>query len=149
MLPETTHNYEPVQVDRIRVVKGSHDFERCLVDVSHREHALRWSQPHLDTFKSVIHNNDTLVSEETELICRWFDAVFSEFATGFTSFFPNQISQLGGDGAHTICVWSQVGLFFPLVVPDFHALVSRDEGLRDSCCVLAWRPQKFRKVHER
>jgi hypothetical protein len=94
-------------------------------------------QAHLDALKSVVHDDDSIVSEKSKMKCRGRDAIFPDMTGGIALCLPNHVSQLGGDCPNAVCVLSQIRQLLPLVAPDLHTRVRRGKGLRDSNRILA------------
>lgn len=71
----------------------------------HREFVLRTAQAHLDAFDPVIHNDDSFVPQETELICGWLDTIFLDTVCGAAFSCPSYIGQVRAYSA-TPSVWA-------------------------------------------
>src|SRR6266566_2932779 len=83
-------------MDRIWIVKRAGYFELCLVNVVNGELALRLGQVHLDD--PVVHDDDSLVSENSELKCGGRNAIFPDMTGGFALCLLNHVSQLPVEG---------------------------------------------------
>jgi hypothetical protein len=79
-------------MDQIWIVKRTGYFELCLINVVHAELALRLAQAHLDDLKSVVHDNDSLVSGKYKLKCEGRDTP-PEMREGFAHRLPNHVSE--------------------------------------------------------
>src|SRR6267154_1566761 len=106
-------------MDRIWIVKRTSYFELRLVNIVHGELALRLAQAHQDALKSVVDDDNSLVSEKSELKCGGRDTP-PEMREGLAHCLPDYVSQQVGDCPNAVCVFSQIRLFLPLVAPDLH-----------------------------
>jgi hypothetical protein len=97
-------------MDRVWIVKRTGYCELCLVNIVHGGLALRVAQAHLDALKSVVHDDDSLVSEKSELKCGGRETIFPDMTGGVATLPPKSCLATGGRlSQRRLCAYPKSG----------------------------------------